>query len=111
MAMMSGRGVITSRTMVSVKSTIDCSSSRPSASEIAPSASDSPSPAFSSLASAAPPPLAASRSRPDHADHCGGHRPQRPDDGVKHREQDVEDRFRIAPDDQHRQHVLADHYE
>src|SRR5688500_19524216 len=43
MATISGRGVITSRTTVSVKSTIDCSSSRPSCSEMTPSPDESES--------------------------------------------------------------------
>ena len=38
-ATMSGRGVMTSRTTVSVKSTTDCSSSRPSSCEMTPSSS------------------------------------------------------------------------
>ena len=58
---MSGRGVITSRTTVSVKSTTDCRSSRPSSSEISPS-----SLAVSGCRAAGgvvPLPLAVSRSR------------------------------------------------
>ena len=107
---MSGRGVITSRTTVSVKSTIDCSSSRPSSSEI----------------------VALRLARPSGAAACGAPRravgavrqlAPRADDvedasavtgvssrasGVKHRQQDVEHRFGIAPHDEHRQQVLAD---
>ena len=46
---MSGRGVITSRATVSVKLTIDCSSSRPSSSEISSSAAESASAAGASV--------------------------------------------------------------
>ena len=64
MATMSGRGVITSRTTVSVKSTIDCSSSRPSSSEISPFLGWRSSGCRVRPAASAPlPPLAASRSR------------------------------------------------
>ncbi len=107
---MSGRGVITSRTTVSVKSTTDWSSSRPSSSEMLPSsATGSGAPGAAACEPLPAPPGDSLRSRrcPMTPMRIERQRAQQPGQRVEHRQQHVEHAFGVRPHDQHRHQVLA----
>ena len=110
MAMMSGRGVDTSRTIVSRKSTSVRSISRacPSGSESVPGGGGSWATGVDGGASApfVPGGTLSARARP-HAQQRAGQRPEHARHHVERRQQHVEDPLGILADDEQRHQVLA----
>ena len=111
---MSGRGVITSRTSVPPKSTIDCSSAALlpldqalllAGFEVGVRRLPAPPPRGVAAGCVRAARAAASDDQPDQR---AGQRMQEPRGDVERRQQHCSARSGLLPHDQHRQHVLAD---